>query len=162
MWKGKCWNFRKTEPNFISFHSFTQNEGSSRFLQIGKGKVVFDFSKKSGERVDSLRVLSDDYQSLIPVQDGDTYDVVMTKFLADGNDGFDVLRNFKAEELKKDEFDVAKAYIAQRSPVYPGIEGRVLLLNVDQAPVTGAAGTVKLSLMTLVAVVSLQFFRSFS
>lgn len=74
---------------------------------------------------------------------------------------FYFFKNIKAEELNKNEVDVTKTFIQQRSPVYPGVEERIILLNLDKAPEgsPGSAGAFKISLLTLISLVLIQMFK---
>lgn len=86
----------------------------------------------------------------------------MPQFLADGNQGFDILRELKAEMLNKTDFDIAKPYLRQRGLLYPAIEGRITLFNDDMAPSSpGAAANIKISALMISFALIVQGLRIF-
>ncbi|MGH0137365.1 UNVERIFIED_CONTAM: hypothetical protein FKN15_040234 [Acipenser sinensis] len=101
---------------------------SNTFLYTGI-RVVFDLSKAPGHRVKKLDVLCTKCRVPYyePLDINKTYKVVIPSYVADGGDGFAMI---KAEKLKHDTGDqdisVVSDYISAMKKVYPAVEGRIL------------------------------------
>ncbi|XP_027459238.2 5'-nucleotidase [Zalophus californianus] len=109
-----------------SVHRYGQSTGE--FLQVGGIQVVYDLSRKPGNRVVKLDVLCTQCQvpSYEPLQMDKTYKVVLPSFLANGGDGFQMIKD---EALRHDSGDqdisVVSGYILKMKVVYPAVEGRI-------------------------------------
>ncbi|KAK1171922.1 snake venom 5'-nucleotidase-like isoform X2 [Acipenser oxyrinchus oxyrinchus] len=104
-------------------------QSTGEFLQVSGIRVVFDLSKAPGHRVKKLDVLCTKCRVPYyePLDINKTYKVVIPSYVADGGDGFAMI---KEEKLKHDTGDqdisVVSDYISAMKKVYPAVEGRIL------------------------------------
>ncbi|KAM4866549.1 5'-nucleotidase [Thomomys bottae] len=109
-----------------SVHRYGQSTGE--FLQVGGIHVVYDLSRKPGDRVVSLDVLCTRCRvpQYEPLNLDETYKVILPSYLASGGDGFQMI---KKEMLKHDSGDqdisVVSQYILKMKTIYPAVEGRI-------------------------------------
>lgn len=109
-----------------SVHRYGQATGE--FLQVGGIHVVYDISRKPGDRVVKLEVLCTQCRvpSYEPLRMDKVYRVILPSFLVGGGDGF---RMIKDEVIKHDSGDqdinVVSGYISKMRVVYPAVEGRI-------------------------------------
>lgn len=102
---------------------------TGEFLQVSGVHVKFDVTKPPGSRVVKLDVLCTDCRipEYKPLIDSQVYKIVTSSYIANGGDGFSMLKN---EKLKHDtgstDISVVSAYIKQMQLVYPAVEGRIL------------------------------------
>lgn len=121
-----------------AFENSVRRYGSSRgeFLQVSGIHVEYDLSRSVGDRVTSLslrcsRCRVPRYESLDPDR---LYKLVLPSYIADGGDGFTMI---KEEKLKHDTGDldisVFANYIKEMKRVYPTVEGRIKFRNSSVA-----------------------------
>ncbi|CAK6446795.1 unnamed protein product [Pipistrellus nathusii] len=109
-----------------SVHRYGKSYGE--FLQVGGIHVVYDLSRKPGDRVVKLDVLCTRCRvpSYEPLRADEVYKVILPSFLANGGDGYQML---KEELLQHDSGDqditVVSQYISKMKVVYPAVEGRI-------------------------------------
>ncbi|XP_069867074.1 5'-nucleotidase [Dipodomys merriami] len=109
-----------------SVHRYGQSTGE--FLQVGGIHVVYDLSRKPGDRVVRLDVLCTRCRvpQYEPLNLDETYKVILPSYLASGGDGFQMI---KKELLKHDSGDqdisVVSQYILKMKIIYPAVEGRI-------------------------------------
>ncbi|XP_034847156.1 5'-nucleotidase isoform X2 [Mirounga angustirostris] len=109
-----------------SVHRYGRSTGE--FLQVGGIQVVYDLSRKPGNRVVKLDVLCTECRvpSYEPLRMDKTYKVVLPSFLANGGDGFQMIKD---EALRHDSGDqdinVVSGYILKMKVIYPAVEGRI-------------------------------------
>ncbi|KAJ8270818.1 hypothetical protein GJAV_G00119630 [Gymnothorax javanicus] len=107
-------------------------EGSGEFLQVSGFNVKLDPSKSPGKRVAALNTLCTECRvpQYEPVDDGKIYKVVLPAFLADGGDGYSMIRD---EKLKHDSGDsdiaIVADYIKKMERVHTAVEGRITIIN---------------------------------
>ena len=95
-------------------------------LQVSRGfSYAWDAARPVGERVDPSTIAIDG----IPVDPGATYRVTVNSFLADGGDGFTVLREGTERTGGVIDLDALVAYFSTASPVAPGPQDRITRLN---------------------------------
>lgn len=134
---------------------FTGDRGE--FLQMSGLRVVYNMSKPSGQRVDSVDVLCSDCD--VPVFNkldlNREYGVIMSDFIYEGGDGFTMFKvsffiyfpklkqtnnlniefivsfvqGIKTEDMKLTEFDAVINYMQNVKTLYPFIEGRVTMIG---------------------------------
>ncbi|XP_047991995.1 protein 5NUC-like isoform X5 [Leguminivora glycinivorella] len=131
---------------------------SGAFLHFSGVRVVYDFSKEPGSRVVSAVVRCHNcYLPTFYVIEGfRTYPVLMPRALADGEFGYDMLRNPPLDMYEHDELTAVAEYIRLRSPVYPEVAGRIRLLNVDAID-DAAFSLTSCSAITFIAAVTASF-----
>ncbi|KAL4837918.1 hypothetical protein H8958_015368 [Nasalis larvatus] len=109
-----------------SVHRYGQSTGE--FLQVGGIHVVYDLSRKPGDRVVKLDVLCTKCRvpSYDPLKMDEIYKVILPNFLANGGDGFQMIKD---ELLRHDSGDqdinVVSTYISKMKVIYPAVEGRI-------------------------------------
>ncbi|XP_027710629.1 5'-nucleotidase [Vombatus ursinus] len=109
-----------------SVHRYGQSSGE--FLQVGGIHVVYDLKQSPGHRVSSIDVLCTKCREpiYVPLQMDEVYKIVLPSFLAEGGDGFQMIKD---ESLKHDSGDqdinVVSEYINKMRVVYPAVEGRI-------------------------------------
>ncbi|XP_077145899.1 5'-nucleotidase [Ranitomeya variabilis] len=141
-----------------SVHRYGASTGE--FLQVGGIKVVYNLNKKSGERVVTLQVLCTKCRvpKYIPVETDEVYKVVLPAFLADGGDGFSMLKN---ETLKHDSGDLDVAvvgnYIHRMLRIYPAVEGRIQFSDEDSPNSSSVVIEMNLSMVSLMPLIVLIF-----
>lgn len=122
---------------------------TGEFLQVGGIKVVYNTDNKPGERVVSLQVICTKCRvpKYVPVQMDEVYKVALPAYIAEGGDGFSMLKN---ESLKHDSGDLDVAvvgnYINKMLRVYPAVEGRILFSNEDSCSSSSKGIHINLSL----------------
>uniref|UniRef100_A0A3Q2H3I5 5'-nucleotidase n=1 Tax=Equus caballus TaxID=9796 RepID=A0A3Q2H3I5_HORSE len=90
--------------------------------------VVYDLSRKPGDRVVKLDVLCTQCRvpHYEPLRMDKVYKLILPNFLANGGDGFQMIKD---EVLKHDsgdqDIDVVSGYISKMKVIYPAVEGRI-------------------------------------
>ncbi|XP_056445719.1 5'-nucleotidase-like [Gadus chalcogrammus] len=113
-----------------SVHRYGSKRGE--FLQIGGFHVEYLVSRPVGQRLVSLEALCTACRMprYLPVVPDEEYKLVVTSFIADGGDGYDMLKD---ERLKHDTGDmdvsVLSKYIMEQQRVYPPLDGRIRFIN---------------------------------
>lgn len=134
---------------------YTQNQGSPDFLQVAGGLIMFDFASEEGKRLKSAQFLCVDCNSFSEIKDTTTYDVVMTEDLSKGTFSEQSFTSLETKDL-----DSVEKYIKQRKIVYPSIDGRIILQNVENAPKGNKAVNLTTSTFLVWIIVLLQKFLS--
>lgn len=104
-----------------------QSDGSVRFLFLGISDSVryaYSASAPVGVKVDPATITING-QPISPTAD---YRVTVNSFLADGGDGFTVLRDGKDRLTGAVDLDAFEAYVTAHSPVAPASANRVTVL----------------------------------
>ncbi|XP_004535080.1 apyrase isoform X5 [Ceratitis capitata] len=104
---------------------------SSRFIQVAGLKVTYNFTNPVGERVVDIKVRC--VECDIPVyEDFDStkiYRIVAPDFLAEGGDGFSMLKEHGYDWQKEvTDLDALLSYTNQVTPIYTGKEKRITVL----------------------------------
>jgi 5'-nucleotidase len=98
-------------------------DGSSRILQVSNGfAYTWDPARPAGDRVDPATITLNG-APLVPTT---SYRVTVNNFLADGGDGFTVLREGTDRLGGAVDLDALEAYFAAHVPVAPGPRNRIL------------------------------------
>lgn len=99
------------------------DEEAGQFLQVSGISFRFDATRPVGERIIEVKVQGH------PLDHTKLYRVAVNAFLADGGDGFTMLRKAKDRgkitELYLNLYEVLNEYIEKHSPVSPQVEGRI-------------------------------------
>ncbi len=100
--------------------------GSGAFPQVAGMRYRWDPARPAGARVVSVEVRGAD-GAYAPLEGARIYRLVSNNFLRRGGDGYDVLRDkaLDAYDFGPVLADAAVAYLAERSPVAPRLEGRI-------------------------------------
>ncbi|XP_068617833.1 trifunctional nucleotide phosphoesterase protein YfkN-like [Battus philenor] len=104
---------------------------SGEFLQYSGIRVTYDLAKDPGSRLVNavVRCQSCDIPVFNPIDDEKEYTLIMPLSLAKGGQGYSMLETLARNTLAYDETRCVTEYIAQRSPVYPEVAGRISLGN---------------------------------
>lgn len=106
------------------------------FLQVSGFVVVYDLNLPPGSRVVRLqaRCLECVVPGLKDVKDDEVYRVAMPSFLANGGDGYTVVRDNKINHHLTGllDSDVYVNYLSQMSPIYQGTENRILFIDSEE------------------------------
>lgn len=94
--------------------------------------MVYNLTQPSGSRVESIKVRCND--CTIPAYEdldlNKTYRLIVTSFLKNGGDGYQVLtNNLKNVKVGRVDIDVLLDYLQTRSPVVEEIEGRLQFIG---------------------------------
>lgn len=115
----------------------TNGETSAgEFLQVSGLKVVYDMSQPSMSRVVSVQARCGicDIPRYETVDPSANYTIITTSFLAvDAGDGHTVLTENSFNRINEDlnDIDTVAWYIAQYSPIYPEVQGRISFVEDD-------------------------------
>ncbi|XP_018422636.1 PREDICTED: 5'-nucleotidase isoform X1 [Nanorana parkeri] len=115
-----------------SVHRYGASTGE--FLQVGGIRVVYNLDRKPWQRVVKLEAICTKCRvpKYVPVENDQVYKVALPAFLAEGGDGFTMLKN---ESLRHDSGDldiaVVRSYIHKMLRVYPAVEGRIVFITED-------------------------------
>jgi len=103
-----------------------QSPTLARILQPSRGfAYAWDPARAIGDRVDPASIRLDG----VPVDPAATYRVTVNNFLADGGDGFAVLREGTNRLGGAVDLDALDAYFRAHSPVAPGPRDRISLVT---------------------------------
>nr|B3A0N5.1 RecName: Full=Apyrase; AltName: Full=ATP-diphosphatase; Short=ADPase; AltName: Full=ATP-diphosphohydrolase; AltName: Full=Adenosine diphosphatase; AltName: Allergen=Tab y 1; Flags: Precursor [Tabanus yao]ADX78255.1 Tab y 3 allergen [Tabanus yao] len=114
-----------TVPNRLGFNG--QN-----MLQVSGVKLVYDVTKCEGQRVVSAKIRCQkcDIPKYEPLDPEETYRIVTASFLANGGDGFTMIRdNKKNYKVGRKDYDVLINYAKYSSPITIGEEGRIRIIQ---------------------------------
>ncbi|MFL5340972.1 MAG: bifunctional metallophosphatase/5'-nucleotidase [Gemmataceae bacterium] len=105
---------------------YTVESGRGRFLQVSGLRFTFDPAKPVGSRVVNVGTVGD--AGIKPLDPEAVYRVGCDSFLWRGGDEFTMLKAKadSSENLGYPIRDVVEQYIAERSPLQPKIEGRIV------------------------------------
>ncbi|KAF4532379.1 hypothetical protein B566_EDAN004460 [Ephemera danica] len=143
--------------NSVINYDKTGVEAPGKFLHVSGLQVTYDLDKPAGQRV--VRVLARCAKCRVPVytpvEDYDLYELITTTYLAEGNDGYQMIRDHAESKVVLDasESDIVAEYIKRRSPVSIGVENRVTLLG-EGLPGSGANSKQTTSLAVLLLLAS--------
>ena len=96
-----------------------------RFPQVSGIRFTFDAGRPAGSRVIEATVNG------VPLDDNKKYSLATTDFLAEGGDGYEILKSARvliAKEQGQSDFDVVRQSIASR-PIAPKVDGRIKRLD---------------------------------
>lgn len=106
------------------------------FLQVSGFVVVYDINLPPGSRVVRLqaRCLECAVPGMMDVQADEVYKVAMPSFLANGGDGYSVIKENKLNHHLTGllDSDVYVNYLSQMSPIYQGTENRILFIDSSE------------------------------
>ncbi|XP_021704325.1 protein 5NUC [Aedes aegypti] len=156
-----------------SVYRYDGKNGHGEFLQMAGVHVVYDLSKPPGQRVSSVEVRCArcTTPSFSPLYDYDRYKIIISQFLWEGGDGYDMFSGRNFQVLEWGEYEMTEEYLKSFSPIYPAIEWRIVMngevdlehmTTVTETPTTtvagsttenddGAAGGLKATTITVVA-----------
>ncbi|XP_054262335.1 protein 5NUC-like [Macrosteles quadrilineatus] len=104
----------------------------NEFLQVAGLKIVYNIQAAIGSRVVSVQVLCADCTEpeYTPLNKSSLYQVAMPDYIGNGGDGFSMLTGIPNSYIFDDvDYVVLSQYIEKHSPVYPAVEGRIVVQN---------------------------------
>ena len=118
------------EHSVAKFSSDGRNE-AGQFLQVSGFKLVYDLHLPVGQRLISVKVLSDDgYRDL---EDDVEYDILTSNYLVAGGDGYKCISEHKTKhEIGPLDTDVIKEYLEAKSPIHPELNGNIIFKNAGR------------------------------
>jgi 5'-nucleotidase len=101
-----------------------------RFPQVSGIRYTFDAAKSAGNRIVEVSVNGK------PLEDKKTYTLAVTKYIAEGGDGYEIFKTAKvltAPGQEKKDNEVLRAAIAtSKTPIAPKTEGRIKRLDAKK------------------------------
>lgn len=103
--------------------------GAGRFLQVAGLRYAFDLARPAGDRVVRVEVKTEG--GFAPLDPGATYRVVVNNFIANGGDGFTVLKEAQGYRVDTGFSDAESfiEYLQELKEVEPRLEDRIQVLN---------------------------------
>ncbi|XP_052899613.1 protein 5NUC-like [Anopheles moucheti] len=103
--------------------------GYGEFLQMAGVNVEYDLTRPPMQRVVQVKVRCARCQ--VPMyevlKEDEHYRILLSQFLYDGGDGYDMLPGSPQELLTFGEYEITEEYLKRYSPIYPAIEWRIHL-----------------------------------
>lgn len=114
-----------------SVHNYKPLYAKGMFLQVSGMRVIFDLKEPPNKRVKkvSLRCGNCLYPEFFALNQTKIYNILMPKFIANGGDGFFMFADLPITDANIDEIQSTEVYIKTHSPLYPAVEGRIILLS---------------------------------
>lgn len=116
----------------FSVHGYDAEKSGNElehFLHVSGLRVVYDFSKKPGNRVQSVEILCTECEipRFVALEDNRVYHVVATKYLVrKGNKNYMIgTDNVNTTEINTKEIDILVRYLKKNQIVYPKLDGRI-------------------------------------
>jgi len=106
-------------------------EGSGQFPHVAGLRFAFDASEPPGQRIQQVEVRRSGAEAFVPLEPDAAYVIVTNSFLAHGGDGYESLAS--AGSRYDSGFllsDALAEHLETASPVSPGLEGRILGIDV--------------------------------
>ena len=105
--------------------------GPGEFLQISRARVVYDVNQPAGHRVVSVKVNCGSSCEEDVQMDRD-YDIVMSEYMLNGGDGFDMFQSsFAVHRHKATDLNLVIKYFKKFSPINIGTENRIHFINAN-------------------------------
>lgn len=144
----------------FSVHGNGETSGGE-FLQYSGVQVVYDRRKPSGYRVVDAKVRCASCSTPVyePIKDDQDYKVLINTFLGQGGDGYKVFKNDARNRtvLSINEFDGVVRYVNRLDWIYPGEEGRIILLG-SGSKVTGGISNILIMLAFILSIILKSIF----
>jgi len=104
-------------------------QGAGRFLQVAGLRYAFDLARPAGSRVVRVEVRTE--RGFVPLDLEATYRVVVNNFIANGGDGFAVLKEAQGYRVDTGFSDAESFmdYLKELKAVEAQVEGRIEVLN---------------------------------
>lgn len=117
-----------------SVQRYSTTVSYGEFLQVSGIKVVIDFSRPSGKRVQSIHARCGN--CTVPVYEkldlNANYTIIVSEYLSKGGDGFSFKQVVRYQSFGKTDLNILEEEFHVRSPIWPEIGQRIVLLNVGE------------------------------
>lgn len=112
-----------------SVHRYHDGEPRGEFLQFSGVQIEYDMNKSPGKRVVDVKVLCAYCQvpQLENVDPLKKYRAVVQDFMANGGDGYEMLKNSQIKESETLDVEILNEFITKKSPIYPAVEWRITI-----------------------------------
>ena len=127
---------REMMEHGVSAYDPSQQRLEGRFPQVSGIRVTYDVSRQVGQRVTSLRVrcakcLEPAFEDVHPETE---YAIITPNFMADGGDGYAMLKSCTLENGCRLEFglepvELVQQYLKEKGVVTAGVEDRIIIKN---------------------------------
>nr|XP_040229791.2 protein 5NUC [Anopheles coluzzii] len=134
-----------------SVHRYDGVSGYGEFLQMAGVNVEYDLSRPPMQRVVHVKVRCARCQvpAYEELQDDGVYRVILSQFLYDGGDGYEMLPGSPRQLLTFGEYEITEEYLKRYSPIYPAIEWRIRMQGQPDVTTTdGPGGASTTTMMT--------------
>ncbi|XP_035900904.1 protein 5NUC [Anopheles stephensi] len=133
-----------------SVHRYDGVSGYGEFLQMAGVNVEYDLARPPMQRVLHVKVRCARCQvpAYEDLKDDEHYRVLLSQFLYDGGDGYDMLPNSPKELLTFGEYEITEEYLKRYSPIYPAIEWRIRMEGQPAVTTTDGPGAGTTTMMT--------------
>uniref|UniRef100_A0A182QYU4 Apyrase n=1 Tax=Anopheles farauti TaxID=69004 RepID=A0A182QYU4_9DIPT len=125
-----------------SVYRYDGVSGYGEFLQMAGVHVEYDLARPPHERVvrADVRCARCQVPTFEPLKEDALYRVILSQFLYEGGDGYDMLPGSPKQLLTYGEYEITEEYLKRYSPIYPAVEWRIQLHG--QPSVTTTDGSV--------------------
>lgn len=107
---------------------------NGEFLQVSGLKVVIDFGRPSGKRVQSIHARCGN--CAVPVYEklnlNANYTMIVSDYLSNGGDGFSFKKVVEYQSFGTTDLKIMEEEFHVRSPIWPEVGQRIVLLNVGE------------------------------
>lgn len=116
-----------------NIHRYVQGIQPPEFLQVSGMQVEYDLSKKIGSRVTSAKILcsSCTVPQLENIKLDNVYYLLLPSNIAAGSLGYTMLKDTMVDTFNTTDVDALINYIKRKTPIYPSVEWRISLNNLD-------------------------------
>uniref|UniRef100_A0A182N6C7 Apyrase n=1 Tax=Anopheles dirus TaxID=7168 RepID=A0A182N6C7_9DIPT len=125
-----------------SVHRYDGVSGYGEFLQMAGVHVEYDLARPPLERVVRVEVRCARCQvpTYEPLNEAALYRVLLSQFLYEGGDGYDMLPGSPKQLLTYGEYEITEEYLKRYSPIYPAVEWRIRLQGRPAITTTDGPG----------------------
>ncbi|XP_077870019.1 5'-nucleotidase-like [Saccoglossus kowalevskii] len=122
-----------------SVHRYSAIQSYGEFLQMSGIRVQYNLSRPSGDRVVDVQVHCVECENHVPVYEpldlNKKYAVITTNYIANGGDGYDVIKYNKIEhKTGRVDLEVITDYIEAVTPLQNGLESRISFVDSHKNP----------------------------
>lgn len=107
-----------------------------RFLQVSGLRYAFDPNLEVGSRITSVEVLNEESGEYEPIDPEAVYSAVTLNFIRTGGDGFTVFAENAIDpyDFGPVDYEITSEFLAENTPINYEPEGRIIIENVEVAP----------------------------
>ncbi|CAI6360022.1 unnamed protein product [Macrosiphum euphorbiae] len=126
-----------------SVRRYSKTVANGEFLQVSGLNVVIDLGRPSGDRVQSIYARCGN--CAVPVYEkldlNANYTIIISNYLSEGGDGFSFKKVLKYQSFGKTDLSIVEEQLQARSPVWPEVSQRIVLLSVEEMNKVQTAST---------------------
>lgn len=107
------------EDGFIGIH----------MLQVSGFKINYNVTQRVGQRVVSVQIKINE-TDFEPIRSYKNYSIIVASFLAAGNDGFTMIRNYRQNHrVGLLDVDILQSFIQRTTPITMELGGRITIVT---------------------------------